>query len=88
MRATSATVTWRLLGAKTKPTASAPSSAASCASARFVFAQILIHMVGFSFLEFSTQKDRVNISQFVVREKNGQQQEQIQGFFASLRMTT
>src|ERR1700721_4361447 len=51
MRATSAAVTWRLLVAKTKPTASAPRVAASCASARFVLPQILIHMA-YGFLKF------------------------------------
>ena len=48
MAATCSTVTWRLLGAKTKPSASAPSEAASWASARLVLAQILIHMPGYS----------------------------------------
>src|SRR5579872_3526725 len=42
--ATWATVTRLAPGANTNPTASAPSSAASLASSRFVFAQILIHI--------------------------------------------
>ena len=37
-------VTCRGLGAKTKPTASAPASTASWASSRLVLAQILVHM--------------------------------------------